>query len=128
MAQMITSYNLDFCDLDVYENYVISRIHEGVTTTPENLKIFAKLIDIHYKNKPFVYISHRVHSFSINPIIHAESSKIPNLMGFAVVSPDPQQKQQFEMEKMFFKKDFRLFETLKEAIDWKEEILKKHHD
>ncbi|MEB3347945.1 hypothetical protein U6A24_20895 [Aquimarina gracilis] len=125
---MITSYTLDFCDLDVYEDYVVSRIYEGVTTTPEMLKVFLKLMDLHYKNKPFIYISHRVHSFSINPAIHAESSKIPNLLGIAVVSTDVMQKEQIKMERFFFKKDFELFHTIEEALVWKEEILSKHKD
>jgi len=125
---MITSYNLEFCVLDVYNDYVISRIHEGAIMTPEKLKIFSKLIDKHYKNKPFVYISHRVNSFSINPSIHSESSKIPNLIGFAVVSTDPSQKMQFKIEKTFFKKDFKLFKTIHEALLWKDEILNIHKD
>ncbi len=128
MAQMITSYALEFCDLDVYDDYVVSRIHEGITTKPEMLKVFFKLMDIHYKNKPFVYVSHRVHSFSINPAIHAESSKIPNLLGIAVVSSDPMQIEQVKMEKFFFKKDFEIFDTIEKALKWKEEILNTHKD
>ncbi|WP_281990791.1 hypothetical protein [Aquimarina aggregata] len=125
---MITSYNLEFCDIDVYEDYAVARIHEGMITTPENLKVFLKLIDIHYKNKPFVYISHRIHSFSINPAIHAESSKIPNLIGIAVVSEDPLQKIQTKVEKVFFKKEFKHFTTIQEALVWKDEIIKKVAD
>ncbi|AXT59131.1 STAS/SEC14 domain-containing protein [Aquimarina sp. AD10] len=125
---MITSYNLEFCDIDVYEDYTVARIHEGMITTPENLKVFLKLIDIHYKNKPFVYISHRIHSFSINPAIHAESSKIPNLIGIAVVSEDPLQKIQTQVEKVFFKKEFKHFTTIQEALVWKDEIIKKVAD
>ncbi len=122
---MITSYNLEFCDIEVYTNYTIARIHEGIIMTPEKLKVFIKLIDIHFKNKPFVYISHRTNSFSINPSIHLESSKIPNLVGFAVVSDDPLQKMQFKLERSFFKKEFKYFETLQEALHWKDEILEK---
>ncbi len=128
MAKMITSYTLDFCDLDVYDDYVISRIHEGVVTKPEMLKVFLKLMYVHYKNKPFVYVSHRIHSFSINPAIHAQSSKIPNLLGIAVVSTDPMQNEQIKMEKLFFKKEFELFQTIDEALIWKDEILNKHKD
>jgi len=125
---MITTYNLEFCDIEVYVDHAIVVIHEGVTTTPNNLKIFQKLIDIHYKNKPFVYISHRLHSFSIDPSIHVESSKIPNLIGFAIVSDDPLQKKQIEIEKMFFSKEFRQFDSISDALEWKDEIIKKHKD
>ncbi len=121
---MIASYALDFCDIDVYTNYAVVVIHEGITTSPENLKEFQKLIDIHYGDKPFVYISHRINSFSINPSIHLESSKIPNLVGFAIVSDHPLQKKQFKIEKAFFSKAFQLFDTMEAALKWKDEIIR----
>jgi len=36
-------------------------------------------------NEAFVYITHRVNSYSVDPTIYISVSKIENLVGFAVV-------------------------------------------
>ncbi len=126
--QMIKSYNLDFCTAELYSDYAIVIMKEGVTVSPKCIGTFLNIIDKHYKNKPFVYISYRIHSYSVNPVTHLQSSKVPNLIGVAVVSDDPQQKAQTKIEKTFFGEKFQLFNTMKEAMEWKDELLKNHID
>ncbi|GAA4272326.1 hypothetical protein GCM10022258_16200 [Aquimarina gracilis] len=99
---------------------------EGTTVVPKYNNLLAMAADQYYKNKPFVYISNRVNSYSVDPSIHIEMSKIQNLVGFAVISNDPLQKKQTQLEQSLFAKELRLFDTIKEAIEWKNEIIQKY--
>ncbi|MEW7292789.1 SpoIIAA family protein [Aquimarina penaris] len=125
---MITSYNLEFCTAELYNDYAIVVMKKGVTVSPNYIGTFLEIVNKHYKNRPFVYISHRVNSYSVNPATHLESSKVPSLIGVAVVSDDPLQKIQTKVEKPFFEKEFQHFDTLEEALKWKDEIIKKYID
>ncbi len=125
---MIASYDLGFCTMNIHSDHVITVMNEGITVLPEYNDIFLQIVDKHYKNKPFVYISNRIHSYSVNPAIYLETAKIPNLVGFAVVSNDPKQRMLTKVEKTFFQKEFRQFDTIKDAMDWKNELLQMRID
>jgi len=112
----------DFCTLYIYSNYLIGVINEGVTINPSHNKILVNVVDTYYREKKFVYITNRVNSYSVNPAIYAETSKVKNLQGFAVVSKDYKAKSNAEIEKLFFDKPFEIFGTLEEAITWAESI------
>ncbi|WP_405206082.1 hypothetical protein [Aquimarina sp. LLG6339-5] len=120
---MIRSYNLDFCKLDIYHNYMIAVMNEGIVVCTLKNSILIKIAEKHFKKTPFVYITHRVHSYAVDPIIYIKTAEVTNLMGFAVVSNDPKQKTLASYEKSFFKKDFKQFEDLESALIWKDEIL-----
>ncbi|GAA4277954.1 SpoIIAA family protein [Aquimarina mytili] len=125
---MIKFYNLDFCTAELYNDYAIVVMKQGVTVSPKYIGTFLKIVNKHYKNKPFVYISHRINSYSVNPATHLQSSKVPSLIGVAVVSDDPLQKIQTKVEKPFFEKEFKHFNTIEEALKWKDQIIKKYID
>ncbi len=125
---MITFYDLDFCTAELYNDYAIVVMKHGVTVSPKYINTFLDIVNKHYKNRPFVYISHRINSYSVNPATHLESSKVPSLIGVAVVSNDPLQEAQTKVEKPFFKKEFEHFNSLDEALQWKDEIIKKYND
>ncbi len=112
----------DFCEMHIYDNYLINIINEGVTITPEHNQILLNIVDTYFKNKKFVYITHRLKSYSVNPKVYFETSKIPNLKGFAVVSKDYKAKTNAEIEKLFFNKPFEIFDTLNDAIRWAKTI------
>ncbi|WP_236669188.1 hypothetical protein [Aquimarina mytili] len=112
--------------MDIFENYVINVMNEGITVIPEYNNVFVEIANKHFKHKAFVYITHRIHSYSVDPTIYIETAKIKNLVGFAVVSNTSLQKMQTKIEKTFFGKEFRQFDTMEEALEWKDEIIKKH--
>ncbi len=114
----------DFCDMQIYDHYMITIMKEGVTITPEHNKVLLNIVDTYYSHKQFVYITHRLHSYSVNPAIYFETSKIQNLAGFAVVSKDFKAKSNAEIEKLFLNKPFEVFNTIEEAISWANSILK----
>ncbi|MDH7446837.1 hypothetical protein [Aquimarina sp. 2201CG14-23] len=123
---MIRLYELDFCRLEIHKDYVLAIMHEGIIVSVENNSILIKIAEKHFKKTPFVYITHRINSYSVDPIVYIKTAKIPNLLGFAVVSNDPIQKTLTKYEKSFFNKEFRRFDDIKSALAWKNEMIKKH--
>ncbi len=97
-------------------------MNEGVTITPAHNETLLNVVDTYFKNKKFVYISHRLNSSSVDPAIYIETSKIKSLMGFAVVSKDYKAKSNAEIEKLFFDKPFEIFNTVEEAVSWADSI------
>ena len=114
---------LDFCTLHFFDGYVISYINEGEIVNFDKSNIITKNAVEFYGSSKFVYITNRVNSYSVDPAIYFETSKIENLVGFAVVSKDFKAKSNVEVEKLFLNKAFEVFNTLEEAIAWSKLIL-----
>lgn len=120
---MKISLNFDFFDMTVYDNYIVVVMKEGVNIKPEHNNILIEVADTYFKNKPFVYITHRINSYSVDPKIYYETTKIKTLVGFAVVSNNYKAKINAQIEQMFFNKAFEIFETLDEAVVWANKII-----
>jgi len=121
---MKETLNFDFCTMTIYNNYVVTVMKEGVNVTPDYNDVLLEVTDTHFKNKPFVYITHRINSYSVDPKIYYKTSKIENLKGFAVVSSHYKAKVNAEIEKMFFNKPFETFSSLQEAFKWADDLVK----
>lgn len=116
---------LDFCTLHLYHNYIVSHINDGETiTVAQNDQIKKVALDF-YGTRHFVYITHRINSYAVDPATYLATSKIETLVGVAVVSSDYKAKTNAEIEKLFFNKPFEIFNTLDKAISWADSILKK---
>ena len=124
--QPLKKYQLPFCTTEIYKDYMLTVMNEGITVSPEYNALLTEIAEHHFRNTtPFVYITHRINSYAVNPAVYRETSKIPNLVGFAVVSKNPIQKQQTKVEKVFFDKAFQDFETLDEALAWKDKLIRR---
>ncbi|MFD2561125.1 hypothetical protein [Aquimarina rubra] len=124
---MITSYQLDFGLIEIFEDYIKVTMNEGVTVSPKHNCVLLEMVEKHFKNKAFLYLTHRINSYAVDPTIYLETAKIENLIGFAVVSKDPRQKKQTKLEKAFFSKELRRFDNIESALQWKDKLLKKNH-
>ena len=113
----------DFCEMHIYDNYVVVNINEGLIVEAKHNTILQNVVDAYFKNKPFAYITHRINSYSVDPATYIETSKITNLKAFAVVSKDYKAKSNVEVEKLFLSKPFETFDNLNDAISWAESIL-----
>ncbi len=122
---MVDVLKFDFCEMHIHDNYLIVIMNEGVTITPVHNQTLLNVVDTYFINKNFVYISHRLNSYSVDPAIYLETSKIKGLIGFGVVSKDYKAKSNAEIEKLFFNKPFEIFSTLDDAISWANLILDK---
>jgi hypothetical protein len=53
--------DLDFVYLELFDNYIISTIKEGVVFNEEHLEQFYTIFDTYYPYKSVAYISNREH-------------------------------------------------------------------
>ena len=114
---------LDFCEMHIYDFYTVVIINEGVTVSPKHNAVLINIVDTYFQNKDFVYITHRLNSYAVDPATYIETSKIKNLKGFAVVSKDYKAKSNVEVEKLFLDKPVEIFNDLKDAVSWAQSIL-----
>ena len=120
MAEIVT---YDFCVMEIYENYMIVVINDGETITPEHNNVLLEVVNNYYKDRPFVYITHRKNSYAVDPAIYKDTSKIANLAGFCVVSSDYKAKRNAEIEKLFLNKPFEIFDSIEEATEWASQVI-----
>ncbi len=115
----------DFKDSEVFifDNFLVNQIKQGVTVTPEHNEKLREIIDMHFANKKVVYISNRYFNYAVDPLTYLETSKIHNLVAMAIVAKTDLAKSNAELESMFYKKKFEIFETLSEAMAWVQDVV-----
>ena len=123
---MKETLTLDFCDITIYSNCIVVVMKEGVSIVPSHNTVLVDIVNTYFGNSPFVYISHRLYSYSVDPKIYYETVKIQNLKGFAVVSNNFMAKTNAEIEQQFFSKPFKVFNDLESAFTWANELTEKN--
>ncbi len=111
---------LDFGKVWFKDNILIAELDEGILLDVESNR---KLLAIGKKNfgsEPYGYISYRVNSYAVNPMVYLESASISNLKAIAVVSTNAMCRNNAILERQFYKdsNSFEVFTTLDEAISW----------
>lgn len=120
---MLKSLTYIFGQVEIYDGYIVAIMNEGVHISPEYNKVLEDIVNRFYKNKPFVYLTHRKHSYSVDPAIYFETSKIENLAGFGVIAEIPVSGPNAAIEKLFINKPFEIFESKEQAIAWAKTVL-----
>lgn len=120
---IFTHYNLEYTDVYIFDEFIVNQIHQGATITPAHNEKLKELIDIHFTNKPLVYISNRCFSYAVDPLTYAQTSKIHNLLGIAIVSKKKIAINNALLEKTFYEKPFGIFRTLSEAMAWVQNVI-----
>jgi len=115
---MQTILKYDFCEIEIYNDFIIVVMNEGILLTPDKNEVLLEIATEYFKNKKFGYITNRIHSYSVDPRIYTETSKIENLVSFAVVSDNKLALSNAQIEKLFYKKPFKQFVNLEDAITW----------
>lgn len=101
-----------------YEKVVIVEAIEGVTLSYKtSFSILVKALQI-TGLKPFVYISNRVNSYSVDPNDYKYLNQIPSLKGIAIVSTLESARKNAALEKSFSKKTMEIFEDISDAYQW----------
>ena len=124
---MTTTLNFEFGEIRVFKNFVVVVMKEGITVKPVYNKDLVAIANKYYKSRPFGYITYRKNSYAVDPMIYIETSKIENLVAFAVVSNDGLKVSNMEVEKRFMTKPFKHFSNLDEAKDWVNELIGKEN-
>jgi len=125
MSKTIT---LSFGLIELHEDFAIGILNEGIDLKSEENNYLLKVLKDEYGNKPFGFISNRIHSYSLDPIVYKETTALKNLMAIAVVMSNPVQIISVEIEKLFFNKPFEYFDNLDEAVLWIQNALKYKTD
>jgi len=118
------NYDLKTSKVFITDNYVINQIKEGVHVEIEQIDLVEKLIKQHLPSSPFIYISDRKYSYSINPMTYKSISEIENMEAFIVVTHDKTRLALVNFEKQFYDKTLMVFEHLEDAITWAENYFK----
>ncbi len=56
---MLKTLEYSFCSIEVYPDYVISYVKKDFHLTPDKNKVLEDIASDYFKDRPFVYISHR---------------------------------------------------------------------
>ena len=123
----LVEHKIDLGRFVFYENISITEVSEGTHVTFEKIAHMLQFAEDVYGNDiPFVYISNRIHSYSIDPLGYYEAIKMfPNLKAYAIVSQNDRRRMLFVLEKLFIKKPIRVFDNLEKAVEWAEQIIAK---
>ena len=123
---MIKVLHEQFATVNLHEDFAVVEIKEGIVYNTEHNEALIAIGKVHYVDRPFGYISNRINSYSLDPIIYLKSGTIDNLKAIAIVSENPRNRTAAELEKKFYCKHFEIFNNLEEAKRWMNLIVISH--
>tara|TARA_Y100000782_G_C10167390_1_gene258220 strand:+ start:470 stop:871 length:402 start_codon:yes stop_codon:yes gene_type:complete len=114
------AYQLDFAQIKVYSNFLVTTPHMGVNVDANELDQMIAIASKHFEDRPFGTISYRIHQSSINPFNYKTISTIKNLKAIAIVGKTEFSYRNYEIEKMFVEANQKIqfFHELPPAIEW----------
>ena len=108
----------EFGTIDIYSEYIVAIMNEGITVKPEYNDELISTAEKYFAGRYFGYITYRKYSYSVDPQIYTETSKIENLAAFAVVADNIDALKNIDVEKIFLKKPMQAFHSLDAAKSW----------
>jgi len=121
---MYKTIKLSFCTLDIRNRIVIATINEGIHLNYELSEEIILAVFNLIGDKPTVYITNRINSYSVDPTLYTEVSKVNNIIGFGIITTTEVISDVVQVEKLFYKNNFRLFNNTEDAISWASNLLK----
>lgn len=112
---------LDFGTVTILNNLLIAKLHEGVLFDVESNRKLLEIGEQVFQGEDYGYISHRINSYAVDPMVYFESANVKNLKAIAVVSENEMtRKNARELEQKFYKNAncFEIFTEIDEAINW----------
>lgn len=117
---------LDFGSVIIHEDFLIAVMNEGIVfDVSKNEKLLEIGAEV-FQGKPYAYISNRINSYAVDPMVYKQSAKFQNLKVIAVVSAnDMTRTLASTVEKEFYidANAFQVFTQLDDAISWVNEKL-----
>jgi hypothetical protein len=125
--KFIVEHNLKIGKFLFYTNIVVGEFKRGIHVNKENaIEPIILTQQIYGEYKPIVYISHRLHSYSMDTVGYKEVvAMFPNFKGFAIVSQNKHRRRLALLEKLFIKKPIGVFDNMDSAFFWAEKLLDK---
>lgn len=120
--KVLKEFNYDFGDIFVFDGFIISEMREGVTVTWDQHmnRMSEDIAQFSGSNgEDFIYISHRINSYSIMPSDWLKFFKQSyTLKGYGVVGYTQGSFLNIVIENLFFSKKIKRFSNLETAIQW----------
>lgn len=122
---MAEKIELEFGVIWIHDRVLVGELNEGTLLDVHNNRKILEIATKAFRGADFGYISHRINSYAVNPMVYRESAEHPQLKAIAVVSKSPVGRQSALIEQQFFhnRNSFRIFEELEEAKLWIRDIL-----
>lgn len=106
-------------EFEFYEGYFIGRIFEGVNAGSQFVDALTRLIQKHSKGLPVIYISDRVHSYSLDPVATMDLIERNRIRYAGVVTYTHQQNHIYRYEVKSIKgAELHSFPDLNAAVSW----------
>jgi hypothetical protein len=118
LSPLLKSIELDFARLDLYENYLVSTIKEGVIFGKNELTTFYQIFDSYYPGKPFGYISDRKFDYTVNPTCYLKSSQYPSLLAMAILCHNDKSFKTAQFERSFYERPMEAFYDKEQSVNW----------
>lgn len=122
-VEFIKTVENELGKVHIYKNIIVMEANPGVTISYETgfsiLLNWTKTIG----QKPWVYIANRLNSYSVNPTDYKYLEKVSTLKGIGIVAHDTLGRSNAELEATFFKKPFKVFNSMERALDWSASLL-----
>jgi len=115
---LVKEYNLDGGLVRVYQDFMVSLLDEGSTLNLDFVAPIVGISEVHYRGRPFGYISHRKNSHAVDPTIYSYLRELPNLHAIAIVSRKDIDMHNFDIERLFYKKNIEFFIEYENAAEW----------
>ncbi|MGH1388271.1 STAS/SEC14 domain-containing protein [Kordia sp.] len=119
----IKKYTLQIGKVEIYENYMLAQLNEGITLNIESVGEIISIAHTHFPTQPFAYITIRKNSYAVDPMLYLKVFEIENLKAIAIVSDKFIDNHNVKIEKHFFNKPMNIFKTKEEAIIWSKTYL-----
>ncbi len=110
--------NLDFTKLEIYEDYIVSTVHEGVVFDTPELEQIHSIFDTYFQGEKFGFISNRENDYTVIPTCFMNASKNNGLLGVAILCYSKSSYDNSLFVKKFYSKPYHAFYTLKECKQW----------
>ncbi|WP_424493993.1 hypothetical protein [Salinimicrobium sp. GXAS 041] len=122
---MIKIHELEFGTIRIQDKLLISELKEGILFDVESNRQLLKLGEEEFQGQPYGYISNRIFSYAVDPLVYRESAAHLPLKAIAVVTNTELGWKSAELEKSFYSNSnrFEIFRSCEEAVRWMDEIL-----
>lgn len=125
MNKLIKSQRLSFTNLDFYENYVVSKMDEGIVFDKKLSEIMIDVCLEFFNGNSFIYIANRVNNYNVDPTIYLGLGKYTVFKGIAIVDKIASNVNLAAFEKNFTSYPFEIFDNLTDATKWADDLIKK---
>lgn len=118
------TYEFKIGTIYLYDDYAIAEFNEGADISFNSVIEISQLIESHFKDQPFGFISNRINSYAVN-VNDAKkfNAKFKNKKAYGIVAYNSLTERTIEFENHFCDFNRKVFNDLESAKDWVEETL-----